>query len=74
MVPWATWQLHEDLRKSDLSSDTCQKSTHLLSRVQLFATPRTVARQAPLSMGFSKQEAWRGYPFPSPKGASQPRD
>ena len=30
------------------------------------ATPRTVARQAPLSMGFSRQEYWSGLPFPSP--------
>ena len=30
------------------------------SRVQLFATPWTVARQAPLSMGFSRQEHWVG--------------
>ena len=30
------------------------------------ATPRTVARQAPLSMGFSRQEYWSGVPFPSP--------
>ena len=30
------------------------------SRVQLFATPGTVARQAPLSMGFSRQEHWVG--------------
>ena len=30
------------------------------SRVQLFATPWTVARQAPLSMGFSRQEDWSG--------------
>ena len=37
-----------------------------LSRVQLFATPRTVAYQAPLSMGFSRQESWSGLPFPSP--------
>ena len=34
--------------------------------VQLFATPWTVARQAPLSMGFSRQEYWSGLPFPSP--------
>ena len=38
----------------------------LLSHVQLFATPWTVARQAPLSMGFSRQEYWSGLPFPSP--------
>ena len=36
-----------------------------LSRVRLFATPQTVAYQAPLSMGFSKQECWSGLPFPS---------
>ena len=29
--------------------------------------------QAPLSMGFSRQEYWSGLPFPSPKGSSQPR-
>ena len=37
-----------------------------LSRVQLFATPWTVAHQAPLSMGFSRQEYWSGLPFSSP--------
>ena len=36
-----------------------------LSCVQLFATPWTVAYQAPPSMGFSKQECWSGLPFPS---------
>ena len=38
----------------------------LLSRVWLFATPRTVARRAPLSMGFSRQECWSGLPLPPP--------
>ena len=37
-----------------------------LSRVQLFATPWTVAYQAPPTMGFSRQEYWSGLPFPSP--------
>ena len=37
----------------------------VVSRVQLFATLWTVARQAPLSMGFSKQEYWSGLPFSS---------
>ena len=36
------------------------------SRVQLFATPWTVAHQAPLSRGFSRQEYWSGLPLPSP--------
>ena len=39
---------------------------HELSRVQLFATPWTVARQASLSMGFPRQEYWSGLPFPPP--------
>ena len=34
-----------------------------LSRVRLFATPWTVAHQAPPSMGFSRQEYWSGLPF-----------
>ena len=37
-----------------------------LSRVQLFATLWTVAHEAPLSMGFSRQEYWSELPFPSP--------
>ena len=41
-------------------------SVQSLSRVRLFATPWTVAHQAPLSMGFPRQEYWSGFPFPSP--------
>ena len=40
------------------------------SHVRLFATPRTVACQAPLSTGFSRQEYWSGLPFPSPEWIS----
>ena len=36
-----------------------------LSRVQLFETPWTTAHQAPLSVGFSRQECWSGVPLPS---------
>ena len=35
------------------------------SGVQLFVTPLTIARQAPLSMGLSRQEYWNGLPFPT---------
>ena len=38
-----------------------------LSHVRLFATPWTVAYQAPLYMGFSRQEYWSGLLLPSPK-------
>ena len=40
--------------------------------VQLFATPWTVARQTPLSMGFSRQGYWSGLPYPSPKDLPDP--
>ena len=35
-------------------------------RVQLFVTPWTIARQAPLSRGFFRHEFWSGLPYPSP--------
>ena len=43
-----------------------------LSRVRLFATPWTVAHQAPPSLGFSRQEYWSGLPFPSPGDLPDP--
>ena len=43
-----------------------------LGCVWLFATPWTVARQAPLSMGFSRQEYWSGLPCPSPGDLPDP--
>ena len=39
---------------------------NLLSRVQLLSTPWTTAYQAPLFMGFSRQEYWSGAPLPFP--------
>ena len=43
------------------------------SCVQLFVTPWTVACQAPLSMGFPRQECWSGLPFPSLGDLPDPR-
>ena len=43
-----------------------------LSHVQLFATPWTVACQAPLSMGFLRKEYQSGLPFPSPGNLPDP--
>ena len=43
-----------------------------LSRVRLLVTPKTVAHQAPLSMGFSRQEYWSGLPFLSPGDLPNP--
>ena len=45
----------------------CVYLCELLSRVWLIVSPWTVAHQAPLSMGFSRQEYWSGLPFLSPK-------
>ena len=51
--------------------DACTLSR--FSRVQHFATPSTVAPQAPLSMGFSRHEYWSGLPCPPPGNLPDPR-
>ena len=48
-----------------VDAETSGAHAHSLSRIRLFATPWTVACQAPLSMEFSRQEYWSGLPFPS---------
>ena len=50
-----------------------RKKVKSLSHVQLFATPWTVAYQAPPSVGFSRQEYWSGLPFSSPSTQTQKR-
>ena len=50
--------------------DLCAMPAKSPLSIRLFVTPWTVAHQAPLSMGFSRQEHWSGLPFPS----SPPRD
>ena len=52
-----------------------KKKTHKKQQPReaiLFVTPRTVAHQAPPSMGFSRQEYWSGLPFPSPGDLPDP--
>ena len=49
-----------------------EKEVKSLSHVRLFASPWTVAYQAPPSMGFSRQEYWSELPFPSPGGIPNP--
>ena len=41
------------------------------SRIRLCVTPEMAAHQAPLSLGFFRQEHWSGLPFPSPKRESE---
>ena len=54
---------------SELHACVCAQS---LSCVQLFMTPWTGACQAPLSMGFSRQEYWSGFPFLTPRDLPNP--
>ena len=61
--------LNNKMLKEFYSLSTC---VCMLSRVQLFVIPCTIARQAPLSMGFSRQEYWSGLPFPSPADLPNP--
>ena len=46
---------------------------HKVASVQFFATLWTVALQAPLSIGFSRQEYWSGLPCPPPGDLPNPR-
>ena len=62
--------LHTGTRNS--TSVISLNLAQLPSRVQLFLTPWTVAFQAPLSMGFLRQEYWGGLPFPSPGDLPDP--
>ena len=50
----------------------CSSEAKSLSHVRLFATPWTVAYQAPPSVGFFRQEYWSGLPFPSPGDLPNP--
>ena len=52
--------------------DMAPRCAQALSRVPLFATPWIAAHQAPLSMGFSRQEHWSGLPCPLPGDLSDP--
>ena len=62
------------LQRVNTIEHVCTKFLLLLSRfsrVRLCATLETAALQAPLSLGFSRQEYWSGWPFPSPMDESE---
>ena len=63
--------LHQERHRWDIAVKYCVLNH--FSHVQLFATLWTVARQAPLSMGFSRQEYWSRLPCPPPGESSWPR-
>ena len=76
MFTWAPkllWTVTVIMKLKDACSlEESESEVKLLSCVQLFATPWTVAYQAPQSMEFSRQEYWSGLPFPSPGDLSNP--
>ena len=70
LKPWSSGDLGPfsvSYRHNALQSGLVGGVAQLLSRVQLFASPWTVARQAPLSMEFSRHKYWSGLPF-TPRG------
>ena len=50
----------------------CTPETNTTLQINYFPTPWTVAHQAPLPMGFPRQEYWSGLPFPSPGDLPHP--
>ena len=71
-MEWGLAAQIQPRNRNILSKTVSKMSACVLSHVQLFATPWTVACQAPLSMGFSRQEYWSGLPFPSPGDLTNP--
>ena len=72
------WMKLEPIIQSEVSQKEKHQYSMLLllllsrfSRIRLCATPEMAAHQAPLSLGFSRQEHWSGLPFPSPKHESE---
>ena len=59
--------IHTDTHTMEYCTHTC-----VLNDGQLFAIPRMVVHRAPLSMGLSWQEHWRGLPFPTPGDLPNP--
>jgi len=82
----ATWMYQKNIMLSEVrqkktntvwyhlhvESKTENKELCVFSRDWLFVTPWTVARQASLSMGFSRQEYWSGLPFLPPQNLPHP--
>ena len=76
---WVGWCLGTLTRAAPIlaqnTENLCALHMCMLSHfihVQLFVTPWTVARQAPLFMGFSRQEYWSGLPCPAPGDLPNP--
>ena len=67
---WFPWQCPSNNLSPVFITNHLSQYAYLLYCVQLFATPWTAAHQAPLSMGFPRQEYWSGLPLPPPGSVS----
>ena len=77
MLTWNQEVSQEELRTScrrnlPVSQEQISDGGGLVAKCPTLATPRIVAWQAPLSMGFFRQEYWSGLPFPSPGDLPNP--
>ena len=68
----ASSRIHTTPEKYQRIKNQASMLSHF-SRVRLLATLRTIAQQAPLSMGFFRQEYWSGLPCPPPGDLPDPR-
>ena len=67
--PWIRGPRLSSSSKAGPANSSC---VCVLSRILLFATPWTVAHQAPLSLEFSRQEYWSSFPLPTPSDLPDP--
>ena len=71
-----SWQIQateiSNLKLKNVRTWACRSLSQSLSLIGLVVSPWTVAHQASLSMGFSRQEYWSGLPFPSPGDLPNP--
>ena len=67
---WSVWNIHSTEEACQSRAVECMLGH--FSRVRLSVSIRTVAHQAPLSMGFSRQEHWSGSPCPPPGDLQDP--
>ena len=67
------WNNTAPIGRDDVQEVAKARSVLMLSHVQLFVTPWTIAQQAPLSMELSRQKYWSGVPFLSPGDFPNPR-
>ena len=69
VIPFSNFPSHSSSTTNSFR-DLC---VQLLNYVRLFMTPWTIVHQAPLSIGFPRQEYWSGLPFPPPGDLLHPR-